>query len=65
MSSTCQNCKTALSCGCQKRVASNGVQVCSTCITAYENNLLLLKNGPVKNAPSNVKVLYTPGIVKK
>jgi hypothetical protein len=35
----CPNCNTALSCGCQKRVASDGKQVCSTCLLAYERNL--------------------------
>jgi hypothetical protein len=35
----CPNCSTALSCGCQQRTASNGAQVCSSCIQAYEHNL--------------------------
>lgn len=35
----CSNCGTALSCGCQKRVASNGAQVCSSCLQAYEQML--------------------------
>ena len=35
----CPNCKSALSCGCQKRVASDGKQVCSSCLPAYENKL--------------------------
>ena len=37
--STCPNCNTKLSCGCQKRTASNGTQVCSTCLGSYESNL--------------------------
>jgi transcription elongation factor Elf1 len=32
----CLNCGQALSCGCQKKVASNGQSVCGTCIAAYE-----------------------------
>lgn len=36
----CQNCGSKLSCGCQKRVASDGKEVCSTCATNYE---ILLK----------------------
>lgn len=35
----CLNCNTAITCGCQKKVASDGKQVCTTCITAYENKL--------------------------
>jgi PIN domain nuclease of toxin-antitoxin system len=41
----CPNCKARLSCGCQKRVASNKAQVCASCITAYE---LKLKQQPKK-----------------
>lgn len=35
----CQNCATVITCGCQKRVASDGRQVCSSCIQQYENKL--------------------------
>jgi hypothetical protein len=34
--SACVNCKTRLTCGCQKRKASNGIEVCSNCIAQYE-----------------------------
>jgi hypothetical protein len=37
--STCPNCKSKLTCGCQKRTASNGTSVCSTCISQYEASL--------------------------
>lgn len=37
--SACSNCKTRLSCGCQRRTASNGQPVCSNCITNYEAKL--------------------------
>lgn len=33
---TCPNCKKTLSCGCQKRTASDGKQVCSSCIKSYQ-----------------------------
>jgi hypothetical protein len=36
----CQNCNAVISCGCQKRVASDGKQVCSACLIAYEKTLL-------------------------
>lgn len=32
----CPNCNNTLSCGCQKRVASDGTQVCTSCIASYE-----------------------------
>jgi hypothetical protein len=35
----CQNCHSALSCGCQQRIASNGANVCANCIAAYEQKL--------------------------
>jgi hypothetical protein len=37
--SQCSNCKTKLSCGCQKRVAKDGKQVCSNCVTKYNGTL--------------------------
>lgn len=37
--SACPNCKKKLSCGCQRRTASNGVAVCSGCLGAYEKTL--------------------------
>ena len=35
----CPNCSAVITCGCQKRVASNGAQVCSSCLQAYEQML--------------------------
>lgn len=32
----CQNCGTALSCGCQKRTSKDGKQVCTKCIHTVE-----------------------------
>lgn len=37
--SACPNCGNKLSCGCQRRKASNGVTVCSTCLQSYERSL--------------------------
>jgi hypothetical protein len=34
--SACPNCKANLSCGCQRRTASNGQQVCTSCLAKYE-----------------------------
>lgn len=37
--SVCSNCKAKLSCGCQKRKASDGQQVCASCLAKYEAKL--------------------------
>lgn len=37
--STCKHCGKRLSCGCQRRKASDGTQVCSTCVASYEAKL--------------------------
>jgi hypothetical protein len=39
----CPNCGTTLSCGCQKRVASNGALCCDQCIQPYEQRLIETK----------------------
>jgi transcription elongation factor Elf1 len=39
----CPNCNKKLTCGCQKKVASDGKQVCSGCLTAYEANVKIAK----------------------
>ena len=49
--STCPNCKARITCGCQKRKASDGRQVCSTCISKYEAALKLKDS----TSRSNVK----------
>lgn len=41
--SACANCGTVLSCGCQRKKASNGASVCRSCITKYEKTLMELK----------------------
>lgn len=51
--SVCSNCKAKLSCGCQKKKASDGQQVCSNCITNYETKLKTLQ--PKDNLQKFVK----------
>lgn len=51
--SACLNCGTKLSCGCQKRTASDGKSVCGTCLSGYEYSL---KKAGVVTSPSKVKV---------
>jgi len=47
---TCANCKGKMSCGCQKRTASDGKTACSKCINNYEAQLkqrTLATQGPI------------------
>lgn len=39
----CLNCNTKLSCGCQKKTAVDGKQVCASCIQGYEAKLKVSK----------------------
>jgi hypothetical protein len=55
--SACLNCGTKLSCGCQKRTASDGKSVCGTCLAGYESNLKKLGTTS-PTAPTNVNVFY-------
>lgn len=56
----CTNCGAKLSCGCQKRTASDGRAVCGSCISAYELNINKIKvdTSPANNKPSNVSIFY-------
>lgn len=53
MATTCLNCKARLSCGCQKRKASNGTLVCSNCITKYEAGLKQLLKPQISKSDIN------------
>lgn len=53
--SQCPNCNQKLSCGCQKRNASNGVQVCTNCLSSYESQIknvnqpsMVIEEEPIK-----------------
>lgn len=50
MAAICPNCKTKLSCGCQRRTASNGATACSSCIGAYEKKLKTTSATPTGTA---------------
>ena len=39
----CANCGANMSCGCQKRTASNGASACSSCINTLESKLKAAK----------------------
>jgi hypothetical protein len=51
---TCSNCKATLSCGCQKRVATDKKAVCSNCLAKYETSL---KTNSVKPVPTSNHLL--------
>jgi len=55
--SACLNCNKKLSCGCQKRTASDGKSVCSNCLPNYERNL---KANGVVVTPPRVTVFKAP-----
>lgn len=41
MSSKCPNCGATLTCGCQKKKASDGTFVCASCINKYERTIAI------------------------
>jgi hypothetical protein len=55
--SNCSNCGAALSCGCQKRKASDGASVCANCVNRYEagarQRTIKPLAKPVINAPQH------------
>jgi len=57
--SQCSNCNKQLSCGCQRRNASNGVQVCTNCLSSYESKIKII-NQPSVSTEAETKV--TPHI---
>lgn len=54
--SKCPNCGNNMTCGCQRRTASNGASVCSMCLGHYEAKI----KGLASPAKSNIPVF--PGI---
>jgi hypothetical protein len=40
----CPNCNSTITCGCQKRTASDGKEVCSNCLALYEQQLKVLQS---------------------
>jgi hypothetical protein len=40
MSSKCENCGARISCGCQRRSASNGAPACSSCVNSLNERLV-------------------------
>ena len=50
----CPNCKTKMSCGCQKRTAKDGKVVCSTCVNAYNQKLTVNQKPIPGNSMANI-----------
>jgi hypothetical protein len=49
----CSNCNAKFTCGCQRRVATDGKVVCSACVSKYEEDLKKQKEESNKNNPPN------------
>jgi hypothetical protein len=41
---TCPNCNAFISCGCQRRTATDGKAVCTNCLEEYEQQLVFKKS---------------------
>lgn len=53
----CNNCNARLSCGCQKKTASDGKSCCANCLAQYENSLK--NNKPVSpSSPTTNKNIW-------
>lgn len=52
--STCTNCGAQLSCGCQKRKASDGKSVCANCVGRYEAGKVQRTIRPLVNTKTAV-----------
>lgn len=52
----CANCGASMSCGCQKRAASNGATACSSCINTLEAS--------IKAAKIGAKSITAPNVIK-
>lgn len=55
---TCLNCNAKLSCGCQKKVATDGKQVCSSCLTSYQKKINAAN--ATSNSVTSVKAKFNP-----
>jgi len=61
----CTNCKTRLTCGCQKRVSTKGIAGCTNCINQLNATAPPQQNNTPqpKSAPKNTGAIYKgPGM---
>ena len=47
----CPNCNTLITCGCQRRTASDGKQTCTSCLAAYQNKITPSPQRPNNTPP--------------
>jgi hypothetical protein len=60
--STCANCGARMSCGCQRRQATNGASACSTCVASL--NARLAAETSATN-PTSIKPVWGANRYKK
>jgi len=53
--SKCPNCGARMSCGCQRRQASNGASACSSCLSALEAQIKVLKQATATTTPTTIQ----------
>lgn len=61
----CTNCKIQLSCGCQRRDASDGMSCCDQCIHTYEAKIAIPIPPQPIHPPIQNKMVDSKDIVKK
>lgn len=54
----CPNCQSKITCGCQKRTATDGKQTCSNCVAAY-NYKLKIQQKPANPDDITLKIQST------
>ena len=58
--SQCSNCKKNLSCGCQKRVATDGKSVCTNCIANYQTQIAM--QNPITKVAGQTPTIQPTGV---
>lgn len=61
----CLNCGTNMTCGCQKRKASDGKECCSHCLNAYEAQLRVKREAEKKSKGGSSPISFVTAHVKK
>ena len=56
--SICNNCKSRLSCGCQKRSAKDGKDCCHSCVHGYNATIQIKQQANINTTPSNITTVY-------
>lgn len=60
--SVCANCDALITCGCQRRTATDGTPVCTNCLAAYEQELIQKQSVNIANTdpilPGDIEWAY-------